>query len=78
MQNCVTHPGYFNKTPVKTGAMALNLKDRDDKWHDTIKKYGRIGRGPPALYSVTAQLSKRKRKKKGLHMAFEEKIFIIK
>ena len=23
------------------GAMALNLKDRDDKWHDTIKKNGR-------------------------------------
>ena len=31
---------------ILTGAMALNLKDRDDKGHDTIKKNGRIGKGP--------------------------------
>ena len=36
------------------GFMALNLKDRGDKGQDTIKKNGRIGRGPPAFYSVTA------------------------
>ena len=28
---------------ILTGVMALNLKDRDDKGHDTIKKNGRIG-----------------------------------
>ena len=39
---------------IFTGAMALNLKDRDDKGHDTIKKNGRIGRGSPAFYSFTA------------------------
>ena len=39
---------------IFTGAMALNLKDRDDKGQDTIKKNGRIGRGPLAFYSVTA------------------------
>ena len=34
------------------GATALNLKDRDDKGHDAIKKNGRRGRGPPAFYYV--------------------------
>ena len=38
------------------GAVALNLKDRDDKGHDTIKKNGRIGRGPPAFCYVTAKV----------------------
>ena len=38
--------------------MALNLKDRDDKRHDTIKKNGRIGRCSAAFYSVTAELNK--------------------
>ena len=52
--------------------MALNLKDRDDKGQDTIKKNGRIGRGPPAFYSVAAQLYKIL---EGLHMAFEKKDF---
>ena len=37
-------PGYL------TGAMALNLKDRDDKGQDAIKKNGRIDRDPPAFY----------------------------
>ena len=47
---------------IFTGAMALDLKDRDDKGQDTVKKKkkkkkkknGRIGRGPPAFYSATA------------------------
>ena len=39
---------------ILTGAMALNLKDRGDKGQDTTNKNGRIGRGPPAFYSVTA------------------------
>ena len=29
--------------------MALNLKDQDDKWHDTIKKNGRDRKGPLAF-----------------------------
>ena len=39
---------------ILTGAIALNLKDRDDEGHDTIKKNGRIGRDPPAFHSFTA------------------------
>ena len=57
---------------ILTSAMALNLKDRDDKGHDTIKKNGRIGRDP---HSFTAELYKIS---KGLRTAFEEKIFIMK
>ena len=34
---------------IFTGAMVLNLKDRDDKGHDTMKKTGRIGKDPPAF-----------------------------
>ena len=52
--------GYFSyraelcdTSGILTGAMALNLKDRDDKGHDTIKKNGEIGKYPPALYSFT-------------------------
>ena len=39
---------------IFTGAMALSLKDRNDKGNEIIKKNGRIGRGPPAFYSFTA------------------------
>ena len=36
---------------IFTGAMALNFKDRDDKWHDTIKKNGRNRqRSPNVLF----------------------------
>ena len=34
---------------IFTGAMALNLKDRDDKWHDTIKKNGRNRQRSPCV-----------------------------
>ena len=35
---------------ILTGAMALNLKHRDDKGHDTKKKNNRMGKDPPAFY----------------------------
>ena len=43
-----------NTSGILTGAMALNLKDRDDKGHDTIKKNDEIGKYPAAFYSFTA------------------------
>ena len=34
---------------IFTGAMALTLKDRDDKWHHTIKKNGRKRQRSPCF-----------------------------
>ena len=51
----VIHRGELCDTfGISTGAMALSLKDRDNKGHDTINKNGRIGKDPPAFYSFKA------------------------
>ena len=47
--NSVHRAELCDTSGIFTGAMALNLKDRDDKGHDTMKKNGRIGKDPPAF-----------------------------
>ena len=48
----------YDTTRIFKGARALNLKDRGDKWHDTIKKMAAIGKGRPAFNFFTALLCK--------------------
>ena len=47
-------PRNIYTSGIFTGAMALNLKDGDNKGQGTITKNGRNDRGLPAFYSVTA------------------------
>ena len=47
LHSCVSHRAELCDTSgIFTGAMALNWKDRDDKWHETIKKMATTGKGP--------------------------------
>ena len=39
----------YDTTRIFKGARALNLKDRGDKWHDTIKKNGRNRQRSPCV-----------------------------
>ena len=44
------HPAELCDTSrIFKGARALNLKDRGDKWHDTIKKNGRNRQRSPCV-----------------------------